>query len=185
MEEWKDIKGYEGLYQVSDLGNVRSVDRTVECGSRWGGTRFLRFKGQFLKQFVGANGYWKVTLSKNSVQTTKDVHRIEWIAFNGEILGDLQVNHIDEDRLNNRLSNLNLLSPEENSNWGRHNNKISKSKSKTVYQYDLDGNLINKYPSTISAAIENGFDQATISAVARGKKSCKTYKGYKWSYEPL
>ena len=121
MEEWKDIVGYEGLYQVSSEGRVKSLDRTVLGKNRWGGKRLRTFKGAILKQFF--NHYWIVDLCKNGVPQHHLVHRVEYEAFYGPIPEGMQVNHIDENPLNNRLENLNLLTPSQNINWGTRNER--------------------------------------------------------------
>ncbi len=185
MENWKSILGYEGLYEASDFGRVRSIDRVVDANSRWGTPRKMLFKGTVLQQFIGTNDYMKVTLSKEGKTKSVEVHRLVYEAFNGKVPDGMQVNHIDEDRQNNKLTNLNILTPQENTNYGNHNKRVSKTMSKKVFQYDLNHNLIAEYESTKDAAIKNDFDQATISACARGKKSCHTYKGYIWTYNPL
>lgn len=128
MEEWKDILGYEGLYQVSNEGRVRSLDRIVVANSRWGVLREMLFKGKIIKQFVGNNGYMKVSLSKNSKTNSKDVHRLVYEAFYGTIDSNLQVNHKDECKVNNKLENLELLTPKDNTNYGTHNERMKESK---------------------------------------------------------
>ena len=128
MEEWRDIKGYEGLYQVSNEGRVKSLDRIVTANSRWGKTRKMMFKGRDVKQFIGENGYFKVSLCKNGKPISKDVHRLVYEAFNGKILDNMQVNHIDENKTNNTLSNLNLLTPKENTNWGTAIERMKETK---------------------------------------------------------
>ena len=185
MEEWKDIRNYEGLYQGSSEGRIKSVDRIVRAKSRWGGYRDMLFKGKPLKQFLGDNGYLKVGLSKNGESTSKDVHKLIYEAFYGVVPDGMQVNHIDENKLNNCINNLNLLTPQDNTNYGTAIERMRKTKSKPVFQYTLDYKLVAVYSSTKEAAKVLGFDQASISACARGKKHCKTYKGYIWSYVPL
>lgn len=128
MEIWKDIIDYENLYKVSNEGNVKSVDRLIEANSRWGVQRVMFYKGKPLKQFVGKNGYLKVTLSKNGTVKSKDVHRLVYEAFNGRIQDDMQVNHIDENKSNNHIENLNLLTPKENTNWGTAIDRMKRTK---------------------------------------------------------
>ena len=135
MEEWKDIKGYERLYQVSNEGNVKSVDRIVAANSRWGSAREMLFKSKMIKQFLGMNGYMKVSLSKNGVIKSKDVHRMVYEAFCGTIDNDLQVNHKDECKTNNKLENLELLTPKENTNYGTHNERMKESKRKRLLMW--------------------------------------------------
>lgn len=185
METWKDIEGYEGLYQISDKGNVKSLDRLVEAKSRWGGKRTMYFKGQNIAQCIGTNGYYHVILSKNGKLKTYDVHPLVWKTFNGEIPEGYVVNHKDECKTNNNLINLELLTIEQNTNYGTAIPRMKTSKSKIIYQYTLDDKLVGIYNSTKEAADSNNFDQASISACARGKEHCHTYKGYKWSYIPL
>ena len=132
MEEWKDIKGYEGLYQVSNEGNVKSVDRIVVANSRWGSAREMLFKGRMIKQSSTSSGYLKVQLSKNGVVSNKDVHRIVYEAFNGTIPDGMQVNHKDECKTNNKLENLELLTPKENSNYGTGIERMKQSKKKRL-----------------------------------------------------
>lgn len=127
-EIWVNLIDFENLYEISNFGNVKSKDRIIEANSRWGVMRKMLFKGKPLKQFVGKNGYAKVSLCKNAKAISKDVHRLVYESFNGKIPDNLQVNHIDENKLNNRLENLNLLTPKENSNYGTHNERMKKTK---------------------------------------------------------
>lgn len=131
-EKWADIIGFENLYEISNLGNVRSKDRIVEANSRWGVIRKMLFKGKPIKQFVGNNGYSKVSLCKDAKPISKDVHRLVYIAFNGEIPEGMFVNHIDENKKNNRLDNLNLLTPKENTNYGTGINRMKETKRKRL-----------------------------------------------------
>lgn len=99
MEEWRDVFGYEGIYQVSDAGSVRRT----ETG------RVLRKSGK---------KYDKVTLSKDGVREYKNVHRLVWEAFRGPVPDGMVINHMDEDKRNNFLSNLMICTQRENVNWG-------------------------------------------------------------------
>jgi hypothetical protein len=185
METWRDILGYEGLYQISDEGNVKSLDRNVEALSRWGKKRTMFFKGKELEKCLGTNNYYHVVLSKDGKTNTFDIHPLVWKTFNGDIPEGYVINHKDENKTNNKLSNLELLTIEGNTNYGTAISRMSKSKAREVYQYTLEGELVATYQSTKEAAQANNYDQSSISACARGKKSCITYKGYKWSYNPL
>lgn len=102
MEEWKDIVGYEGLYQVSDLGNVRSVSRKVNCGTNSQRT----VKGKILKQFVNDSGYKSITLIKNCKRKSFIVHRLVAEAFVKNDHFFPQVNHINANPTDNRAINL-------------------------------------------------------------------------------
>ena len=105
-EIWKDIPNYEG-YQVSNLGRVKSLERIDALGHR--------LKEKILKPQTNSR-YYQVCLCKNSKVKKYFVHRLVWIAFNGTIPEGLQVNHINEVKTDNRLSNLNLMTAKENTN---------------------------------------------------------------------
>ena len=172
------IPGYEGFYEASNLGNVRSVDRTDDFG------RF--YKGKIRKPSTDHKGYKQIVLFKNGKGTNYKIYRLVWMAFNGEIPAGLQVNHIDEDKSNNRLNNLNLMTQTQNINWGNGNYRRSASqinhpsKSKQVIAFDTDGNLAFEFPSTMEAE-RNGFCSSKITACCRGRRP--HHKGYKWRYK--
>ena len=109
MEEWKDIKGYEGYYQISNYGNGRSVDRVVERLSRWGKIVKVHYKGiELVKNKVGA-GYLRFDLCKNGIYDYRYIHQLVWETFVGEIPEGMEIDHIDTDKTNNSLSNLRLV----------------------------------------------------------------------------
>jgi hypothetical protein len=181
MEEiWKDIKGYEGLYQVSNLGRVKSLERYKKCGN------FFRIrKEKILKCNKNKFGYIVVNLSKNKKISFFRVNRLVYEAFNGEIPQGMQVNHINEDKTDNRLENLNLMTPKDNINWGTRTKKCAEKllnredQSKQVYQYTLDGELIAVWKSGNEAG-RNGYNPKHISACCKGKE--KKHKGFIWRY---
>jgi hypothetical protein len=129
MEKWRDIEGYEGLYQVSNFGRVRSLDRVVFQKNRWGQLWKVTYKGTILKQYKQPY-YLEVDLCKDGVKKHHLVHRIEYEAFNGKIPEGMQVNHINEIKTDNRLENLNLMTPSENINWGTRNERDADKKRK-------------------------------------------------------
>ena len=162
-EEWKDIPNYEGLYQVSNLGRVKSLKRFR--------------KEKILKPIITSNGYYQIELYKNSNGKFYLVHRLVWIAFNGQIPEGYEINHLDERPINNRLSNLSLVTHKENLNYGSRIEKCSKP----VLQFTLDNILVKEYPSIIQAERELGFNSAHISACCKGKR--KTAYNFKWKYK--
>lgn len=193
-EIWKPIKGYEGLYEVSNLGRVKSVDRIIV--HKDGSKHF--WKGQILKQKLINCGYLEVVLhDTNRMPRYYLVHRLVAEAFLEipeelkKYIGTrkLQVNHINEfDKTDNRVSNLEWMSAKENTNYGTARQRMiekqmnNANKSKKVYQYDLEGNLIAVYLSTMDAQ-RKGFSSSKISGCCLGKYGYKTHKGFIWRYE--
>ena len=171
-EVWRDIPNYEG-YQVSNLGRVKSLERKDARGHKR--------KEKILKTARDCYGYYRVQLWKNSIGKFYKVHRLVWIAFNGQIPEGYEVNHINEIKSDNRLSNLNLMAHKENLNWGTRNERSAKSKSKSILQFGLNDNLIKEFPSAMQAERETGFNQGHICACCKGKR--KTAYGYIWRYK--
>lgn len=168
-EVWKPIPWYEGLYWVSDLGRVKSLNY-----NHTGKEKILK---------PGKNGksdYLYVVLCKGGERKNCYVHRLVWISFNGPIPEGYEINHINEDKQDNRLENLNLLSRKANLNWGTHNRRISEALSKMVEQHTLDGTHICTWFSARGLERELGYDQSYISACCLGKH--KTAYGYIWKY---
>jgi len=176
-EVWKDVKGYEGLYQVSNLGRVKSLERTVTAKN--GSKRTIRQR--ILKPKTERNGYLRVILCKgNGKKKTLKVHRLVCEAFHENPENKPCVNHIDENKANNTASNLEWCSYKENNNHGTRNERRAKAQSKTVGQYTRDGKLIKVWQSTNEVERQLGFEHSAISAVARGNR--KTAYGYIWKY---
>lgn len=163
-EIWKDIKGYEGLYQVSDLGRVRSL--------KFGKVRVLSAR----KNSVG---YLSVVLCKDGKKSCL-IHRLVAQAFLPNPDGYGEVNHKDENPLNNVVNNIEFCDHKYNMNYGTGHERSAKARSKTVYQYTLDRSLVRSYPSTIEVERRTGYAQGNISACCNGK--FKTMYGFIWSY---
>ena len=112
MEKWKDVKEYEGFYEVSNLGRIRRKDGKVKSGIKNNDLRFI--KGKMLKQHLKRNGYLTVDLSKQNKVKTISVHRIVATAFLEPIEGKDQVNHINGNKTDNRIENLEWVTSSEN-----------------------------------------------------------------------
>ena len=177
IEEWRDIKGYEGFYQASNLGRVRSLDRIVVYKN---GRTHLQ-KGRILCFGVQDKGYNNIQLYKNGVGKTKLVHRLVWETFNGEIPKGMQVNHINEVKTDNRLCNLNLLSCRDNNMWGTATKRRIEKKNKRTVQFSLDGEYIKEWKSVADIVKECNYGQSNISACCLGRK--KSAYGYIWKYK--
>ena len=180
IELWKDVKNYEGLYQVSTLGRIRSLDKYIDVKIS-NVDKVLR-RGKILKPDYGKNGYLTVILCKNGKKTRFLVHRLVAKAFIENSYNLPQVNHKDEDKTNNKVENLEWCTDDYNRHYGTAIKRSVEKRSKKVYQYDLQGNLIKIWISTNEAG-RNGYEAKNISACCLGKR--KTHKGYIWSYTEL
>jgi hypothetical protein len=130
-EIWKDVKGYEGLYQVSNLGRVKSLTRVLK--NRWG---YYNSKERILKPWLNGAGYVFVKLTKKQEEKTIQLHRLVVKSFLGE--SDLVVNHKDFNKANNNINNLHYCTQSENV---RHYEKSQKRYSKHIgVTYDKNRN---------------------------------------------
>lgn len=184
MEEiWKDIKGYEGIYQVSNKGNVKSLKRIVKT---WNAYKTLY--DRLLKAYTSKNGYLHVVLRKDNVAKNYNVHRLVAEAFIPNTENKSQVNHIDEDKTNNCVYNLEWCTPKENINYGN-------SLKKRAYTQRITGCQINNkstskkirciqtnkvFPSIREACRTFNLDASTVSKVCKGKK--RATKGWSFCY---
>ena len=188
MEIWKDIKGYEGLYQVSNLGNVRSLPHSTEIHRNGAVFKTLK-QGQALKPLVRRHGYLGVQLYGRGGHTTKNmrtlsVHRLVAEAFIDNPNGYEEVNHINEIKTDNRVDNLEWCTHKQNSNAGTRPERIGNAnkngkRSRPINQYTLDGEYIQTFPSMAEAG-RQGFAQGNICHCINGKYS-HAY-GYLWRY---
>lgn len=129
-EEWRDIEGYGGLYQVSNLGRVKSLDRTV---TKSNGV-LLSIKGKILKLRPDTNGYVRACLSKDAVEIDYTVHRLVAMTFLSNPNNLPEVNHKDENKKNNSVDNLEWCTSLYNNNYGSHNENHSKTlRKKKMY----------------------------------------------------
>ena len=175
-EIWKDIKGYEGSYKISDLGRIKSIDRIIKIGK----SNIVK-KGVILKQCFDKGGYLQVTLHKNNIAKTYRVHRLVALNFINNPNNFEFVNHKDENKQNNNINNLEWCSRKYNNNYGTRSLRAGLSCRKKINQYDLQGNFIRSYESVFEAKKLNSKSSGThISEVCNGKR--KSAYGYIWKY---
>lgn len=158
-ETWKDIKGYEGLYQVSNFGNVRNK------------------KFKILKPRKNKNGYFQVNLSKNNKHKNYYVHRLVAIMFLKNEYDYPCINHKDENKLNNNINNLEWCSYSYNNNYGIMKNLCSK----VILQYDKNYNLIKEWNSINEIERNLNIFHGSISKCCQGK--LKSTGGYVFKYK--
>ena len=182
-EVWRDVVGYEGLYKVSDRGNIYSVERISLQGIKIGGVT--------LKPAYNTGGYLKVVLYKNGVRKTKSIHRIVAEAFipNPESLP--QINHKDEIKDNNNVENLEWCTSKYNNNHGTRLKRSARTKSKKIRAINVETGEVLTFNSGVEA-MEKGYFRGNVSSACRGiyKNASgelvgdgRTYKGYRWYYE--
>lgn len=176
QEVWKDIAGYEGYYQVSNTGVVKSLDRYVP--HKTFGKKFVR--GHIMATHINNAGYVTVNLSKGNRYTSHDIHRLVALTFMPIPCSDgLEVNHKDENKKNNRLENLEWTTKAENNAWGTKITRQAEKIKVPVVQYTLDGKLVKVWPSAIDA--ERAISGKVTGAVSHNiKGSTKSAFGYLW-----
>ena len=169
MEEWKDIKGYEGKYQVSNIGNVKSLNYNHT------------HKEKILK-LGKADSFFKyctVDLFKDGKHNRHFVHRLVAQEFIPNPNNLPQVNHKDGNKLNNKVTNLEWITQSENVKHAYETNLI-KHKRKAVNQYDLNGRFIKKWNGVREIQRILGYSSGALCDCCKGRQ--KTAYGYKWEY---
>lgn len=175
-EKWMPINGYEGQYEVSDKGRIKSLKHN----NTW--------NGKLRKLQKNKDGYYLIGLYKNSNKSFL-VHRLVWKAFKGEIPKGMQIDHKDGNKLNNSLTNLRLCTDKENKNNPNTKKRAAKAVaersrkqfSRPVIQLTKEGEPIETFNSAMDASRHTGINQGSISNCCNNKT--KTAGGYIWKYK--
>lgn len=174
-EIWKDIKNYEGLYQVSNLGNVKRI--------LFINNKVIKPNEKVLKQnFDGKGNYKTVMLCKNGKKRRVTVHRLVAETFIPNPNNLPQVNHKDENKINNTVNNLEWCTVLYNNLYGGRASKIGKKARKRVLQYNKNGEFVKEWEYIGQVEKELGLDHSSISACCKNRKQ-KTCGGYIWKYK--
>ena len=168
-EVWKDIKGYEGIYRISNYGRVESIARVDALGRR--------IPSRIMKLQTNAKGYLHVRLTKGKAYKHYLIHRLVADAFIGERPADCEVNHIDENKQNNKLDNLEYVTHLQNV---RHGNGIRR-RSKAVIATLPDGTE-EHYASATEAGKKLGVTKNAIGNAIYKKNRMKTACGRTWRF---
>ena len=165
-EIWRDIKGYEGLYQISNKGRVKSLYNGSE---------------RILKSHDNGAGYLNVILYKNTAFQSIYIHSLVAIAFVPNPDNLPEVNHKDENKKNNCVENLEWMTRRDNINYGTRNERVGDSQSKPIFQYSKSGDFIREWKSAHEAKRVLGIDNSYIIKCCKGKY--KSAYGFIWRYK--
>lgn len=172
-EIWKDIPNYEGLYQISNLGRVKSFRQS---------SKFHKASEYILKSALANNGYCQVTLYNNTRKKKFLVHRLVAEAFIPNPNNYPFINHKDENPSNNEADNLEWCTARYNNAYGTARVRIIDAKSRPIEQLTLDGKVIAVYRSTRIASELLGINRGTLkSAIIKGSQC----NGYLWKYNDI
>lgn len=177
QEIWKDISGYEGFYQVSNLGRVKSLERNVNIKSS--SKKLFPVKEKILTPSKNTR-YCYVILRKNKMGHRHSVHRLVAETFIPNPFNLPEVNHKDENKRNNNVSNLEWCTPKYNANYGTSRNRLAMQASIPIAQFSLSGHFINQYQSALEAESITGTKRANICKCCKGNRH--SAGGYSWSY---
>ena len=181
MEQWRDIEGYEGLYQVSNEGRVKALGRTIVYKN---GHKY-KYDEHLMRIIVDQEGYCYVGLNAGGKQKRFRVHRLVANAFIPNPDNLPEINHKNECTTDNSVENIEWCDHTYNINFGTRNKRVGKQYEKKVYQYSIDGELLRVFDSLTDAANFNGCDIANISTGCRDVKKGVTRCGYFFSLTQL
>lgn len=173
-EIWKDIPNYEGLYQISNLGRIKSVEKLDKLNHK---------RKEKILKCINNGRYMQVVLYRNSKKNIFLIHRLVALTFISNPNNYCFINHKNENPYDNNVNNLEWCTHKYNDNYGNRGNKISKSNSVKIKQYDLNNNYIKTWSSIKEANQILKINKALICMNLKKYKGRKTAGGYHFEYE--
>lgn len=171
MEIWKDIIGYEGVYQISSFGRVKSLHNKAGI------------KELIMKPHKKYNGYYQIRLKNKGTEKDFSIHRLVALHFIPNPENKPQVNHLNEDKSDNRVENLEWCTQAYNNIYGTRIERVKNKVGKPILQYDLEGKFLKEYPSLAEASKQNKFSMGNLSACCLGRYA--QANGYIWKYKEV
>ena len=172
IEIWKPVVGYEGLYEVSNLGNVRSLDKITSDGRR--------IKGKILTHYLTEKGYLRCFIYDKQIK----IHRLVAQAFLPNPNNYPEVNHKDENKQNNMVwvnDDGSIDYDKSNLEWCNRSQNIRHSRGKTIIQYDSKGKFLREWKNLATIEEQLNYYKSNICNVCKGK--LKTAYGFIWKYK--
>lgn len=183
-EEFRDIKGYENLYQISNYGRVKSLKRNVLCGNRYNNKKKKRTcQEKILRLTKDKDGYYRIGLYKKPKRAYLIVHRLIAEAFIPNPNDFPCINHKDEVKTNNSIDNLEWCTVAYNNAYGNRTENAKLKLNKPVLQLDRTLNLLNEYKSVADASMKTNTCRSSIYGCCNNKEHFKTANGYIWKYK--
>ena len=176
QEVWKDVVGYEGYYQVSNLGRVKSL--RVQKYSHKQKRPIVVFREKVLKPFFSTKGYLNIDLKKDGSRKTQPVHRLVAKAFIANENNYPQINHKDENKQNNCVENLEWCTNQYNSTYGTAKQRMAEKMKKKVVQISLTGEIVKNWNSIGEAAEDLKVSRDTITLWCLHGVKPRNYKNY-------
>ena len=184
-EIWKDIKGYEGYYQISNFGRVKSLDRYVATTGNPSGKRLIKGKLKKPTERIGknGNGYYHINLDKNNNSKLFTIHKLVAETFIPNPDNLPCINHKDENKHNNHVDNLEWCTIAYNNIYGTARERAGSKMRIKVLKFDLQGNLLRQYDGLGMASKEENISKGNIENVCTHRNGKKTLNGFIFMYE--
>lgn len=182
-ETWKPVPGYEGLYDVSNFGRVKSLARVIDAKTKNGNVCKRKIGGTILIPGKDGHGYFHINLCRNGKRKYAAIHRIVAEAFLPKVDGKEYINHKNSDFTNNAVCNLEWCTSSENNLHGWTKGKRIATQAKPICMCSLSGEVLKTFSSIAEASRNTGICENGIRNCCKNKPKHKTAGGFKWQYK--